>query len=708
VIGNHDANNGVTYTYYNTYFPYSRYSSESWYGGAYGNNNANSFQLFSNGDDDYLILHIEYDANSSVLAWASTVLANYPDRRVILATHDYMTGSGGARSSYGTTMWNNFISPHADQIFLVLCGHATREDSRTDIVNGHTVYQLLADYQSDSSGGNGWLRILTFRPAEDEIYVQTYSPWLDQYETDGNSQFTLAYDMTGEAAEPPVLIGTALNVPSGGTASVQWAGLDPLTEYYWYAVASDADGGIAQSETWSFTTGTGTVKFDFGPASSPVEPGYYQVTPATLYDSIVGYGWTSTTGCDCRDRGTPDSLRRDFVFGSVEKTFKVDLANGDYLVTMTIGDQNFMHDMIDVYAEGILKVDGLTTTAGSFREVSFRVSVVDGQLTLRIVDNGGIDSNWVLDGLTIEVASPLPSENWFDFGTNGSPVQAGYTQVTSSSLYSAAAGYGWASTVGLDSRDRSAPNDLRRDFVFSSAEKTFCVDVANGYYLVTVTIGDQGFMHDFIDIYAEGALMVNGLSAAAGSFQEVSFKVTVADGQLNLSFLDDGGLDGNWVLNTLAVVVAPPLPTEAAFDFGTAASPTETGYVQVTSSSVYSAAAGYGWASTVGLDSRDRSAPNDLRRDFVFSSAEKTFCVDVANGYYLVTVTIGDQGFMHDLIDVYAEDVLVVNDLSAAAGQFQQVPFVAHVTDGQLNLRFLDDGGTDTNWVLNSLTIQSL
>jgi fibronectin type 3 domain-containing protein len=196
----------------------------------------------------------------------------------------------------------------------------------------------------------------------------------------------------------------------------------------------------------------------------------------------------------------------------------------------------------------------LTVVGGSFREVSFRVTVTDEQLSLRFVDDGGSDGNWVLDGLTVEVASPLPTEASFDFGTAGSPVQAGYTQVTESTLYSASSGYGWANTTGLASRDRGSPDDLRRDFVFGSAEHTFNVDLANGdTYLVTVVIGDQSYMHDKINVYAEGKLVINDLTASAGSFQEVTFAVTVTDQQLNLRFVDGGGADANWVISALTI-----------------------------------------------------------------------------------------------------------------------------------------------------------
>jgi hypothetical protein len=228
--------------------------------------------------------------------------------------------------------------------------------------------------------------------------------------------------------------------------------------------------------------------------------------------------------------------------------------------------------------------------------------------------------------------------------------------------------------------------------------------------LVTLLIGDQGYMHDLIDVYAEGLLKVNDLTATAGVFQEVSFYVTVADGQLNLRILDDGGLDTNWVIDALTIAPGSPpaLPTEASFDFGTSGSPVETGYTRVTESTLYSSAVGYGWVSTSGLASRDRASPDSLRRDFVQSTGEHIFNVDLANGdTYLVTVVIGDQSYTHDKIDIYAEDKLVVNDLTALAGSFQEVTFSVIITDNQLNLRILDDGGSDLNWVINAITIRS-
>ena len=172
--------------------------------------------------------------------------------------------------------------------------------------------------------------------------------------------------------------------------------------YQIYVIVTDDVSDTAQSNTAPVTVSSPTAAFDFGTSGSPVEAGYVQVTESTLYSAGLGYGWSATSGLDSRDRGAPDSLRRDFVFSSTEHTFNVDLENGDYQITIVIGDQDFMHDMIDVYAEDNLEINDLTAPAGSFQQETFWVTVTDGQLNIRIQDNGGADANWVINTLTVE------------------------------------------------------------------------------------------------------------------------------------------------------------------------------------------------------------------------------------------------------------------------------------------------------------------
>ena len=482
---------------------------------------------------------------------------------------------------------------------------------------------------------------------------------------------------------------------------------NPTPPGYGLNLAKTTDGvsRLAFYELVSKDAHTGLL-FDFGTNISQVESNYVRVTESTLYSPSLGYGWSSIEGLFSRDRdANADNLQKDFVFGSTSHVFNVDLINGFYLVTATFGDQEYSHDCINLIAENNGEVDDLNLLRGLFEELSFTVNVEDFQLNLQIFDNGGADANWVLNSLTILEAQTMPTEAVFDFGAAGSPVEAGYTKILSSTIYSASVGYGWSSADGLISRDRAAPDDLLRDFVFGSTEKVFAVDLATGDYLVTVNIGDQNFKHDLIDIYAEEVLMLNDISVGAGMFQESTFRVTVADEQLNIRLADSGGNDENWVLNALKIEPATTLQTEVFFDFGSASSPVESGYSQVSSSTLYSPFLGYGWSSITGLNSRDRQVTDYLRRDFVFSSVEKTFIVDLANGVYTVIITVGDLSFTHDNIDIYAEGALEANDISTTAGSFQVVNCVVTVEDGQLDLSILDGGGADENWVLNSLSV---
>jgi len=205
--GNHDGYYGDPddLANYEKYFGCERFSGKSWYGGTYKTgDNRNSYQLFSAGGDDYLIFHIQYKPSDDVLFWASNVIDQHPDRRVIVSTHDYIKGpiDPDRRSDIGERIWHSLIKQHADQIFLVLCGHAGTQSTLIDTVDGHVVYQLLSDYQNASNIESGWLRLLEFCPAQDKIYVKTYSPYLNEYKTDPTNEFTIDYDMTGAGVIP--------------------------------------------------------------------------------------------------------------------------------------------------------------------------------------------------------------------------------------------------------------------------------------------------------------------------------------------------------------------------------------------------------------------------------------------------------------------------------------------------------------------------
>jgi hypothetical protein len=169
-----------------------------------------------------------------------------------------------------------------------------------------------------------------------------------------------------------------------------------------YAMDQNANGTPGETQD-SFTSAVElatSLSFDFGTSSSPVAAGARQVTPTTSYSAALGYGWLGSP-VQAVDRGTSDALHRDLAYGS-QLTFGVNAMQGNYNVTLIIGDTGpYAHDFMAVFLEG-MQVDVVNTAAGQIRTITYNnVPVNDGQLTLLLVDQGGSDPNVVLNGLGV-------------------------------------------------------------------------------------------------------------------------------------------------------------------------------------------------------------------------------------------------------------------------------------------------------------------
>ena len=208
--GNHDQPTVL----YNQYFGVSRFQGRGYYGGSYDeDDNDNNYTLFSAEGMDFIVVSLEYNPDSDILEWADTVLKTYSDRRAIVVSHSLLDDEGDF-TWYGQQTYEALRDN--PNLFLMLAGHRPGEARRMDVHNGNTVHTLLANYQTRENGGNGWLRILTFSPANNQIQVQTYSPYLDQFERDADSEFTLDYAMNADlaistsASSDPAVAGESL------------------------------------------------------------------------------------------------------------------------------------------------------------------------------------------------------------------------------------------------------------------------------------------------------------------------------------------------------------------------------------------------------------------------------------------------------------------------------------------------------------------
>ncbi len=246
--GNHD----LPTTMFNQNFPYTRYQSQEWYRGHYPTTtNDNNFQVISAGGMKLLFVHLVYCPPADAVAWADSVYKAHPDHIGFMTTHAYLNESA-QRSTHGCTntqyLWDNLAVPNPNLHFM-LSGHVHDESRRVDMANGHPVFQMLADYQGRAQGGEGWLRILRFVPAENKVYVQTYSPWFNRFETDANSEFTLDFPMGGAFETVQTL--TADN---DGTVFFAPTTLEHDTRYEWKVTVTNASGTSRTSQTRSFTT----------------------------------------------------------------------------------------------------------------------------------------------------------------------------------------------------------------------------------------------------------------------------------------------------------------------------------------------------------------------------------------------------------------------------------------------------------------------
>lgn len=205
--GNHDFNttsNKASGTgNYVSYFGPTRFAGKSWYGGA-DPSGLNSYQRFSAGGFDFIHLSLEWlpTVNTpfrtpSPIQWAQSVIDANPTTPVILSTHENLDDDPPGRSGGGQAMWDQLVKRN-DQIFMVLNGHyhsltvASGNDGEYHQVGvneaGRPVFEMLSDFQDYPRGGDGWLRLINFDIPNNKIKVETYSPVLNQFQTETTAQ----------------------------------------------------------------------------------------------------------------------------------------------------------------------------------------------------------------------------------------------------------------------------------------------------------------------------------------------------------------------------------------------------------------------------------------------------------------------------------------------------------------------------------------
>ena len=404
-----------------------------------------------------------------------------------------------------------------------------------------------------------------------------------------------------------------------------------------------------------------SILFDFGPVGAPLAERAVPVSPGTAYDGDVGYGWSSGA-VSAVERPIGDNLTRDLAYAG-SMTFAVDLPPGFYDVEVTIGDAGpYVHDQVRIDIEGLAR-DTVSTAAEEVATLRYSgVSVNDGQLTLGLSSQGGVDPNATLIALLVRPDSRGPRvESIGPTGTALAPLDH-FTLRFDEPID--AAGF-TTSDVQVTGPRGDVPVSEVRSLSSTEFEVRFAASSEAGVYGIDIGPGISDLSGNQLDQDGDGV-----------------------GGELT----DD-------VASASVVLVA-----QLRFDFGTAASPVEDGFVQVLPVLGYDASNGYGWLSgtVTGLD---RGTSGAASRDLHYAR-DMTFAVDLPNGSYDVRVTAGDAGpYAHDQVGVFLEGNQV-GQLSTEGGEVRQTTYAGvRVLDGQLTLRMASLGGRDPNAVIEALEI---
>ncbi len=130
----------------------------------------NLLSEFKIGDQNWMVLSLEFGPRNKTIKWADEMIAKYPEHNFIIVTHAYVyedstlhdgedwwlpenygigEDTGEEAPNNGAQLWEKLIKKH-DNISMVFSGHILKSGVGTLVSegeNGNKVYQMLANYQ---------------------------------------------------------------------------------------------------------------------------------------------------------------------------------------------------------------------------------------------------------------------------------------------------------------------------------------------------------------------------------------------------------------------------------------------------------------------------------------------------------------------------------------------------------------------------------
>ncbi len=188
-------------------------------------NGKNTAVAFDYSDYQFLIINVEFLANSSTLNWMRTLIESNPQANIIVTTHDYLNRTGG----YGTRsisnsgvldyVWGSEFKGILDQypnVFLTLSGHI---QART--IGGY--HQQVGNRQEvffnrqeiNNRLGASSVRIYNFSLSDKQVHVSTFALDTQTWLSDDQNRFSFSIDL-----KPSTVVETPDNTVPKPTVKV--------------------------------------------------------------------------------------------------------------------------------------------------------------------------------------------------------------------------------------------------------------------------------------------------------------------------------------------------------------------------------------------------------------------------------------------------------------------------------------------------------
>lgn len=235
----------------NAHFGVDRFAGRAYYGGNYDGDNDENYVYFRAGELDLVVVSLQFhpSPDPALMTWVRRVFESHPRALGVVASHYIVTSSGGL-SSQGKALHAALAG--VPNVQIMASGHVNQDARRSDDYDGHTIHSMLSDFQrsepdpqdpekpivveqSKTNGGLGYMRIWSFAPSRQELYVETYSPKRDASYTDERNEFTLPVRLLGAGRGPFTALGSA--TASDGVAALEGLHVPEGAVLEWYAVA---------------------------------------------------------------------------------------------------------------------------------------------------------------------------------------------------------------------------------------------------------------------------------------------------------------------------------------------------------------------------------------------------------------------------------------------------------------------------------------